>query len=116
MPVVATYYIENHKIEVVKTWFGKEQVLLNGSKISEKSVADPQAHSFQIDRYRYKINKRKQEEAEKMNAYEVLRNESPIALINIEKQNANQMFILIVAVGLGCGFIVGVLVFNMLLA
>lgn len=116
MPVVATYYIENHKIEVVKTWLGKEKVLLNGSKVSEKSANDTQAHSFQIDGNHYKINKRPREDAKKMNAYEILKNEAPIALINIEKQSATKMFILIIAVGLGCGFIIGVLVFNMLLS
>ena len=116
MPVVATYYIENHKIEVVKTWLGKEKVLLNGSKVSEKSATDTQAHSFQIGNNRFKINKREREDAEKMNAYEILKNEAPIALINIEKQSATKMFILIIAVGLGCGFIIGVLVFNMLLS
>ncbi len=116
MAKLATYYIENHKIEVVKTLFGKEKVLLNGTKVSEKTSGDTNEHHFEIVGHRYKILQRESSQADKMNAYEILKNGSPIALINIESQTSVQMYLLIVVVGLGLGFMVGVLVYNVVLA
>ncbi len=112
---LATYYIENYKIEVVKTVFGKEKVLLNGTKVSEKTSGDTTEHHFEIAGNRYKISQRNSSQSEKMNAYEILKNGSPIALINIESQTSLQIFVLIVAIGLGLGYMVGVLVYNMIL-
>ncbi|WP_373519945.1 hypothetical protein [Pricia sp.] len=115
MAKLATYYIENHKIEVVKTVFGKEKVLLNGTKVSEKTARVTSEHHFEIAGHRYKISQRDSSQSEKMNAYEILRNGSPIALMNIESQTSIKIFVLIVAIGLGLGFMVGVLVYNVVL-
>ncbi|SDE10737.1 hypothetical protein SAMN05421636_103267 [Pricia antarctica] len=115
MAKLATYYIENHKIEVVKTLFGKEKVLLNGTQISEKTSGDTTQHHFEIAGHRYTISQRDSSQSEKMNAYQILRNESPIALINIESQTSIKILVLIVAIGLGLGFMVGVLVYNLVL-
>lgn len=114
MTTLATYYIDNHKIEIIKTIFGKEKVLLNGSKVSEKSSDDQSSHQFNIGQNRYKISQRPNSDAEKMNAFEVLKNESPIALVNIESQTSIKLFLLIIAIGLGCGFMIGILVYNMI--
>ena len=114
MAKLATYYIENHKIEIVKTLFGKEKVLLNGTTVSEKTSAAIAGHQFEIDKNRYRISKRERSAAEKMNAFEILKNGSPIALVNIESQTSIMIFMLIIAIGLGLGFMVGVLVYNMM--
>jgi hypothetical protein len=112
MPILAKYYIENHKIEVVKTFFGKEKVLLNGTAVSEHSSNSSSEHQFKIGKNRFKISKRNGQDAEKMNTFEIRKNGSPIALINIESQTSSQMFLLIIVVGLGCGFLIGVLLYN----
>jgi len=93
--------------------FGKEKVLLNGTQISEKASGDTTEHHFEIAGNRYKISQRDSSQSEKMNAYEILKNGSPIALINIESQTSIKIFVLIVAIGLGLGFMVGVLVYNL---
>ncbi|MGB6152427.1 MAG: hypothetical protein WBG48_10570 [Pricia sp.] len=116
MAKLATYYIENHKIEIIKTLFGKEKVLLNGITVSEKPSGATTDHQFIIDKNRFRISKREPSAAEKMNAFEILRNGSPIALINIESQTSIKIFMLIIAIGVGLGFMVGVLVYNMMLA
>lgn len=115
MAKLATYYIKNHKIEVVKSLFGKERVLLNGAQVSEKTSGDMAEHHLDIGGNRYKIVQRHSSLSEKMNAYEISKNGSPIALINIESQTSIKIFVLIVAIGLGLGFMVGVLVYNLVL-
>lgn len=95
--------------------FGKEKVLLNGTQISEKTSGDMTEHHFEIAGHRYKISQRDSSLSEKMNAYEILKNGFPIALINIESQTSIKIFVLIVAIGLGLGFMVGVLVYNLVL-
>ncbi len=112
---LATYYIENHKIEVVKTVFGKEKVLLNGTTVSEKTSGATTEHHFEIAGNRYKISQRDSSQSEKMNAFKIVKNGSPVALINIESQTSIKIFVLIVAIGLGLGFMVGVLVYNLVL-
>lgn len=116
MAKLATYYIENHKIEIIKTLFGKEKVLLNGTTVSENTSGATTEHQFIIDKNRYQISQRERSDAEKMNAFEILKNGSPIALINIESQTSIKIFVLIIAIGLGLGFMVGVLAYNMMLA
>ena len=115
MAKLATYYVENHKIEVIKTLFGKEKVLLNGMTVSKKTSGGTSAHQFVIDENRFRISKRQGLDAEKMNAFEILKNGSPIALINIEPQTSLRIVVLIIAIGLGLGFMVGILVYNMML-
>lgn len=95
--------------------FGKEKVLLNGTKVSEKTFGDTTEHHFEIAGNRYKISQRDSSQSEKMNAYEILKNGSPVALINIESPTSLQMYILILVIGLGLGYMVGVLVYNMIL-
>ncbi|MGB7393516.1 MAG: hypothetical protein WA913_03885 [Pricia sp.] len=114
MPKLATYYIENYKIEVVRTFFGKERIFVNGTQVSEKSKDSNGKHLFVIDENRYQITQREASQAEKLNAFEILKNGSPIALVNIESENSVKMLLIIVAVGLGCGFMIGVLIYNML--
>lgn len=116
MAKLATYYIENHKIEVVKTLFGKERVLLNGTKVSEKTSGNTAKHNFEIAGHRYKILQRDSSQSEKMNAFQILKNGTPIALVNIESQTSIKILVLIVAIGLGLGFMVGVLVYNVVLS
>lgn len=93
--------------------FGKEKVLLNGTQISEKTSGDTTEHHFEIAGNHHKISQRDSSRSEKMNAYEILKNGSPVALINIESQTSIKIFVLIVAIGLGLGFMVGVLVYNL---
>lgn len=109
----ALYYVENYKIEVVKTFFGMEKVLLNGKKVSEKHMKTGAEHTFTIANNKYKIVQREASSAKKMNAYEIRKNGTPMALINAVSNNSLQMFLLIVTVGLGCGFLFGMMLYKM---
>jgi len=114
MPKLALYYVDNHKIEIVKTFFGKEKVVLNGRTISEKAAKNSTEHTFSINQNNYRITRRKGSQAIKMNAYEVFKDSSPIALTNVVQQSATEIFLLIIAIGIGCGFIFGLFIYKFL--
>ena len=109
----ALYYVDNHKIEIVKTLFGKEKVFLNGKTISEKAIETGVQHTFAINKNKYRITRRYGLHAEKMNPYEIRKNGSPVALVDAAQRNSTQMFVIIIVVGLGSGFIFGVLLYNL---
>ena len=109
----AQYYIENYKIEIVKTFFGKEKVLVNGKKVSERTGKLATEHSFKINENQYRITQRDGDSAEKMNTYEIRKDGAPVALVNAVKGSSMQMLFLIIAVGLGSGFIFGVLLYRL---
>ena len=113
MARLALYYVDNHKIEIVKTLLGKEKVLLNGAVISEKKSEVGTEHTFEINKSRYRVVQRESSNAEKMNAYEIRKDGSPIALVNVVPQNSNKILVLIIAIGLGAGFIFGVIIYRM---
>jgi len=109
----AQYYIENYKIEIVKTFFGKEKVLLNGKKVSEHTGKFSVEHSFSINDNNYRITRRDGASAQKMNTYEIRKDGAPVALVNAVQQSSMQMLLLIIAVGLGSGFIFGILLYRL---
>ncbi|MDO6517562.1 hypothetical protein [Zobellia uliginosa] len=111
----ALYYIDNHKIEVVHTFFGKEKILLNGRTVSKKVFEVGVEHLFTIGENRYRIAQRDISYGEKLNRFEIRKNGSPISLVNrLSRKPSHQMFIMVVLCGLGTGFILGVVLYKML--
>jgi hypothetical protein len=108
------YYIENHKIEVVNTFFGKEKVLLNGKTISEKPSRIGAIHKFSIGKNEYRISQRDYSSQKEGNFFEIRRNGMPISLINLWPRTSTQLLILVVIMGLGFGFTLGILLYNWL--
>ena len=114
MTTLAKYYVENNKIVVLKTFFGREKVLVNGVAVSNKSVKENALHHFSIEKDKYQIAHREALQAEKMNTFEIVKNGMPIALVDRASNNSFQILIMVVAVGLGCGFMIGILVYTTL--
>ncbi|MBC6999731.1 hypothetical protein [Cytophaga sp. FL35] len=113
MPRLALYYVENHRIEIVKTLLGKEQVLLNGMKISEAKWEHATKHYFSVNRNKYRIGRRDSSKADKMNTYEIHKDGAPVALINVEQQSSSFIIVLIILVGVGCGYLFGAFVYQL---
>lgn len=114
MPRLALYYVENHKIEIVHTYFGKERVLLNGNKISESDIKSRTPHIFKVDKQKYRITRRDYDKVGKMNSYEIQKDGAPVALINVEQQNSSFIIVLIILVGgVGCGYLFGAFVYQL---
>ncbi|WP_209402039.1 hypothetical protein [Pseudozobellia sp. WGM2] len=113
MPRLALYYVENHKIEIVKTFLGKEKVLVNGAKISEKKSMNGVQHVFILNKNKFRIVRRHQSKVGSMNTYEIHKDEVPVALINVEQNKANHILILIIIVGIGCGYLFGAFVYQL---
>ncbi|MDB2606473.1 hypothetical protein N9Y48_01705 [Zobellia sp.] len=111
----ALYYIDNHKIEVVHTIFGKEKVLLNGNTVSKKINQGKVEHTFTIGENRYWIAQRDTSYNKKLNRFEVRKNGSPISLVNmLSHKPSNQIFLIVILCGLGSGFIIGVIIYKLL--
>lgn len=113
MTKCAMYYIENHKIEVVNTFYGKEKVLLNGKTVSEKTSRIGTIHKFSIGKNEYRIAQRDYSSQKKGNFFEVRKNGMPISLINLWPQTSTQLLILVIFMGLGFGFTLGILCYNL---
>lgn len=107
------YYIENHKIEVVNTFFGKEKVLLDGKTVSEQPSRVGTIHKFSIGKNDYRIAQRDYSSQKEGNFFEVRRNGMPVSLINLWPRTSTQLLILVIIMGLGFGFTVGILFYNL---
>lgn len=116
MPRLALYYIENHKIEIVKTFFGKEKVLLNGRKVSEKKSMVGVEHTFMVNKNHFRISRRDPSKTDKMNTHEIYKDGAPVALINVEQGMALHFLVLIVIVGIGSGYLFGVFIYQLFFA
>ena len=113
MAKCAMYYIENHKIEVVNTFLGKEKILLNGTTVSEKSASVGTSHTFSIGKNQYRIAQRDKSYRKGGNLFEVRKNGAPLSLVNLRPQTSTQLLILVVLMGLGFGFTLGLLFYNL---
>lgn len=113
MTKCAMYYIENHRIEVANTFYGREKVLLNGKTISEKPSKIGTIHKFSIGKNEYRISQRDYSSQKKGNFFEVRKNGMPVSLINLWPQTSTQLLILVIIMGLGFGFTLGILCYNL---
>lgn len=108
------YYIDNYKIEVVNTMFGKEKVLLNGVKVSEKPKKEAKTHNFSIGKNNYQIFQNTKNFSKNRNVFEVRRNDVPVSLVNLLPQSSTQLLVLLVIMGLGLGFVIGKVLFKII--
>ncbi len=113
MAKCAMYYIDNHKIEVVNTFMGKEKIFLNGVKVSEKYADIGDFHTFLIGKNNYRISHRDLGYGKSGNTFEIRKNGMPLSLTNLLPQTSAQLFVLVVILGLGFGFILGILFYNL---
>jgi len=113
MAIAAMYYIENHKIEVVSTFLGKEKILLNGRTVSEKASTIGTAHTFTIGKNEYRIAQRDKTYKKGGGIFEVRKNGMPISLVNIRPKASTQLLILVIVMGLAFGFTLGILFYNL---
>ncbi len=113
MVICAMYYIENHKIEVVSTFLGKEKILLNGKTVSEKSSSIGTSHTFTIGKNEYRIAQRDKSYRKRGNIFEIRKNGMPVSLVNIRPKTSTQLLFLVIVMGLAFGFTLGVLCYNL---
>ncbi|QLG46017.1 hypothetical protein [Costertonia aggregata] len=109
----AMYYVDNYKIEIVNTIFGKEKVLLNGIKVSEKPTRARYEHNFSVGKNQYQIVQNKAH-GRKGNLFEIKRNNVPVSLVNLLPQTSTQLLFLLIIMGLGIGFLIGKVLFKII--
>ncbi|MFS4493599.1 hypothetical protein [Maribacter sp. 2308TA10-17] len=113
MAICAMYYIENHKIEVVSTFLGKEKILLNGKTVSEQNSNIGSSHTFTIGKNEYRIAQRDKTYQKRGSIFEVRKNGMPISLVNIRPKTSTQLFVMVIIMGLAFGFTLGILFYNL---
>ncbi|WP_339712066.1 hypothetical protein [uncultured Kriegella sp.] len=110
----AEYYIENHKIEVYNSSFGKERILLNGNEISKKKSVFGKHHQFKIKNNEYTIRPKLSITEPQGRYFEVCKNGTPLTLVNFTTQNSRGLLYLLVFIGLGIGYLLGIYLFDVL--
>lgn len=110
----AEYYIENHKIEIFNSVFGKEKIFVNGSKISERKSVLGKPHHFTIKNNEYSIKAKLSLTEPKGRFFEVYKNGIPLTLVNFTVQNSRGLLALVVILGLGLGYLIGINMYQVL--
>ncbi len=114
MEKCAMYFIENQKIEVISTFYGKEMVLLNGVQVSEKSPGVKASHIFTIGENEYTISQGGCGAKKQGNGFVICKNGEAISLVNFMPQTSTQLFIFMVLTGFGFIFILSFLLYRFL--
>lgn len=110
----AEYYVENHKIEIYDSFFGKEKVYLNGRKISESKSTLRRSHQFNIKDNAYTISPKMIPSSTNIKYFEVYKNGAPLTLVNFIDTNSRGIFVLVIVIGLIVGFIIGLYLYELL--
>lgn len=108
----AEYYVDNHKIEIHSSFFGKELVVVNNKPISERksSIKDP--HRIQLGNNSYDINAKLHITGPSGKAFEIYKNGKELSLINFKSQSSKPLLFFIIALGLVFGFFVGLYIYQ----
>lgn len=109
----AEYYIEDHKLEVFDSSFGREEILLNGNKISERKSFFGKQHHFKIKNNEYTIRPKWSITEPKWKYFVVRKNGKPLTLVNLMAQDSKGLLFLIVLLGLGLGFLMGIYLYQL---
>ena len=109
----AEYYLDNHKIEIYASFFGKEQVLVNNKPISELRSSVNNPHRFKLGNNTYDINSKLHIAGPSGKAFEVYKNGEELTLVNFKSQSSKSLLFLIIALGISFGYIVGIYVYQM---
>lgn len=110
----AEYYIENYKIEIFNSLFGKERVLLNGKKVSEKKSKKGLEHEFNVGSSQYRIEPQGKATIFLHQNFKVKKDGESVLLVNFLSHDSKKVLFFVVIVGLGIGFIVGRLLYDLL--
>jgi len=109
----AEYYLDNHKIEIYSTFFGKELVVVNNSTISERKSSTKDPHRFTLGNNSYDINSKLNITGPTGKTFEVYKNGEEMTLFNFKSQSSKSLLFLIVILGIAFGYVVGMYLFQM---
>ncbi|MDB4292371.1 hypothetical protein N9954_03130 [Maribacter sp.] len=109
----AEYYLDNHKVEIYATLFGKELVLVNNRPISELKSSTKKPHRFKLGNNTYDISSKLHIGGPSGKAFEVYKNGEELVLVNFKSQSSKSLLFLIIVLGLAFGYIVGMYLYQL---
>ncbi len=115
MKKAAEFYLEKNKIEIFNSLIGgKELVLLNGSKVSEKNSFLNPEHYLTIHGENYHIQLKRPFLGLKNKDLKIHKNSLPIKLDYNRGQNVTSIFVLVIVLGLSLGFMIGLKLYEIM--
>ncbi len=109
----AEYYLDNHKIEVYNSMYGKVKVLLDGINISEKYAIFGSEHFFSLGGNNYSLQLGGTMKI-KGRYIQIRKNGIPIALKEPFTVNTVRVYLFTIALGLILGFLLGTSIYEIL--
>jgi len=108
----AEYYLDNRKIEVFNSIYGKVMVFLDGNKISEKYAIFGSEHFFTLNGNNYSLVLGVNIIQVKGRSFEIRKNGIPIPLNEHFTLNTIRIFVLTIILGLALGFLLGISIYE----
>ncbi|QWX82975.1 hypothetical protein H0I23_10930 [Cellulophaga sp. HaHaR_3_176] len=110
----AEFYIEDNKIEVFNSLMGKERVLLNGAKVSEKFGLLRSEHYFTFGGNNYDVRFERNLVFPNFKSFKIHKNSMPLNIENYMAKSSRNLLILIIILGLWLGFIIGMQLYKVI--
>jgi hypothetical protein len=114
MKKAAEFYLEKNKIEIFNSLIGKQRVLLNGSKVSEKNTLLDPEHYLTIQGENYYIRLKRCFFSLKSEDLKIHKNSLPLNLDYTSAKSSRSILFLVIVLGLWLGFIVGMQLYKMI--
>ena len=108
----AEYYLDNHKIEIFASLFGKEVILVNNKPISELKSSAKEPHRFKLGKNTYDVNSKIHFAGPSGKSFVVSKNGEELTLVNFETQSSKSLLFLIIVLGIAFGYIVGIYLYQ----
>ncbi|WP_430907702.1 hypothetical protein [Maribacter sp. 2-571] len=108
----AEYYLDNHKIEIHYSFFGKEIISINGNKISERRSAVKKPHRFSVGKNTYDIHSKLDIAGPSGRDYSIYKNGIQLSLVNFKSNNSKALLSLIVVLGVATGYTLGLFLYQ----
>ncbi|QCX01104.1 hypothetical protein FGM00_13630 [Aggregatimonas sangjinii] len=108
----AEYYLDNHKVEIYATLFGKEVVMVNNKPISELKSSARKSHHFKLGNNTYDIRSKLNIAGPSGKAFEIYKNGEELTLVNFKVQSSRSLLFLIIVLGIALGYIVGIYLYQ----
>ena len=110
----AEYYLDNHKVEVFNSLFGKVTVVLDGTTISEKYALFGSEHFFTLNNNAYSLMLGVKIAQIRGRSVEIRKNGLPIPMEDHFSLNTVRVYMLTVVLGLSLGFLLGLSIYRAL--
>ena len=103
----AEYYLENHKIEIFSSFFGKEKILVNNKPVSELNSSIRRPHRFRLGNNNYDVSSKLHIAEPSGKEFRFRKNGKALSLVNLKSQSSKVLLLLIVALAISFGFFLG---------